>query len=47
MYFFGRENLVYMTLVMISAGLLGNIAGFATTWFTVEAPEIALARSTT
>jgi O-antigen/teichoic acid export membrane protein len=46
MFCFGRDNLLHMTLVMISAGLIGNIAGFATTWFTVEAPEIALAPTT-
>jgi hypothetical protein len=41
MFFFGRESLVYMTLVMAGAGLIGNLAGFATTWSTVKAPEIA------
>jgi O-antigen/teichoic acid export membrane protein len=46
MFCFGRDNLLHMTLVMVSAGLIGNIAGFATTWFTVEAPEIALAPTT-
>jgi O-antigen/teichoic acid export membrane protein len=46
MYFFGREDLLHMTLVMVSAGLIGNVAGFATTWFTVDAPEIALAPTT-
>ncbi len=43
MYFFGRDSLVHMAVVMVSAGLAGNLAGFATTWFTVDAPEIALA----
>jgi hypothetical protein len=42
MYFFGRDGLVHMSLVMVSAGLVGNLAGFATTCFTSEAREIAL-----
>jgi O-antigen/teichoic acid export membrane protein len=42
MYFFGRDSLVHMSLVMVSAGLAGNLAGFATTCFTAKAPEIAL-----
>src|SRR6266849_4460728 len=42
MYFFGRYSLVHMSLVMVSAGLVGNLAGFVTTCFTSEAPEIAL-----
>jgi O-antigen/teichoic acid export membrane protein len=46
MFFFGRDSLLHMTLVMVSAGLVGNVAGFATTWFTVEAPEIALVPTT-
>lgn len=32
MYMFGRESLVYMTAVMVSSGLLGNLAGFIMTW---------------
>ncbi len=40
MYFFGRDSLVHMSLVMVSAGLAGNLAGFATTCFVSEAPEI-------
>jgi O-antigen/teichoic acid export membrane protein len=32
MYLFGRENLIHMMLVMISAGAIGNAAGFVTTW---------------
>jgi O-antigen/teichoic acid export membrane protein len=41
MFFLGRESLVHMTVVMAVAGLIGNLAGFATTWSTVKAPEIA------
>lgn len=32
MYFFGRSDLVHMTLAMVLAGLLGNLAGLASTW---------------
>jgi len=32
MYLFGQTNLVHMTLVMVSAGVAGNLAGFATSW---------------
>ena len=42
MYLFGRENLVYMTLAMVSGGVLGNVVGFATTWSTANAPETAV-----
>jgi hypothetical protein len=42
MFFFGRDSLVHMSLVMVSAGMAGNLMGFVTTWFTVEASEIAL-----
>jgi hypothetical protein len=31
MFLFGRGGLIRMTLVMVSAGLIGNIAGFVTT----------------
>ncbi len=34
-FLFGRENLVYMTLVMVSAGVVGNLAGFVITWSAV------------
>jgi O-antigen/teichoic acid export membrane protein len=37
MFVFGRESLVHMTLVMVSAGVLGNVAGFITNWYTVPA----------
>lgn len=37
MYLFGRENLVAMTAIMVSAGLVGNLSGFVTTWFTLPA----------
>jgi O-antigen/teichoic acid export membrane protein len=42
MYVFGREGLVAMTLVMVAAGLIGNVAGFATTWFTTVKPAVSL-----
>jgi O-antigen/teichoic acid export membrane protein len=32
MFIFGRGNLVHMTMVMVSAGLIGNIAGFVAMW---------------
>ena len=32
MLVFGRTNLVHMALVMVSAGALGNVGGFITTW---------------
>ena len=32
MFLFGQENLVHMTLAMVSAGLVGNVMGFITTW---------------
>ena len=32
MFVFGRTNLVHMAWVMVSAGALGNVAGFITTW---------------
>ena len=40
MYFFGRDSLIHMSLVMVSAGVVGNLAGFATTCFVSEAPQI-------
>jgi hypothetical protein len=45
MFFFGRDSLLHMTLVMVSAGLIGNVAGFVTTWFTVEERQSSLAVS--
>ena len=36
MFLFGRESLVHMTLVMVSAGVMGNLAGFITTWHIVR-----------
>lgn len=47
MFLFGRENLVYMTLAMVSAGLVGNLAGFATTWFCVASPKAIRAEPAT
>jgi hypothetical protein len=37
MFLFGRESLVHMTLVMVSAGVMGNLAGFIANWYTVPA----------
>jgi O-antigen/teichoic acid export membrane protein len=37
MFLFGRESLVHMTLVMVSAGVMGNLAGFVTNWYNVPA----------
>jgi O-antigen/teichoic acid export membrane protein len=34
MFLFGRHSLVHMTIVMVAAALLGNVAGLATTWAT-------------
>ncbi|MGD0006976.1 MAG: hypothetical protein ABSE93_00315 [Terriglobia bacterium] len=39
MFLFGRESLVHMTLVMVSAGVMGNLAGFITNWCIVPAPR--------
>jgi O-antigen/teichoic acid export membrane protein len=39
MFLFGRESLVHMTLVMVSAGVMGNLAGFITNWYIVPAPR--------
>ncbi len=36
MFMFGQESLVHMTLVMVSAGVMGNLAGFITTWYIVR-----------
>jgi O-antigen/teichoic acid export membrane protein len=49
MYFFGRDSLVHMSLVMVSAGLVGNLAGFATTWSSIVAskPDVATAHGFT
>ncbi|HEX6502328.1 MAG TPA: oligosaccharide flippase family protein [Terriglobales bacterium] len=47
MFFFGRDSLLHMALVMVSAGVIGNAAGFITTWFTVEEPGLSLASTAT
>jgi hypothetical protein len=39
MFLFGRDSLVHMTLVMASAGVMGNLAGFITNWYIVPAPR--------
>ncbi len=41
MYVFGRDNLVYMTSIMVSAGVIGNLAGFIMTWSTAPKPKAA------
>jgi len=41
MYLFGRDNLVYMTSIMVSAGAIGNLAGFVMTWSTAPKPKAA------
>jgi O-antigen/teichoic acid export membrane protein len=38
MILLGRDSLVHMALVMVSAGLMGNVLGFVTTWISVPAP---------
>jgi hypothetical protein len=43
MFYFGRDNLLHMTLVMVSAGTAGNVAGFATTWFPAATRKMVLA----
>jgi len=35
----GRDNLLHMTTVMAVSGLIGNLAGFATTWSGFTASE--------
>jgi O-antigen/teichoic acid export membrane protein len=39
MFMFGRESLVHMTMVMVSAGVMGNLAGFITNWYIGPAPR--------
>jgi len=39
MYSLGRDSLLHMTMVMAACGLIGNLAGFATTWSGFAAPE--------
>jgi len=39
MYLLGRDSLLHMTMVMAASGLIGNLAGFVTTWSTAPAPE--------
>jgi O-antigen/teichoic acid export membrane protein len=39
MYLFGRESLVHMALAMVSASLIGNLAGFITTWSAMPKPR--------
>jgi hypothetical protein len=45
MFLLGRDNLLHMALVMVSAGVLANIAGFAMTWYIVPRPRAAFASS--
>jgi O-antigen/teichoic acid export membrane protein len=39
MYLFGRDSLVHMALVMVSSGMAGNLAGFATNWTVTPATK--------
>jgi hypothetical protein len=39
MYLLGRDSLLHMTTVMAVCGLVGNLAGFATTWSGFVASE--------
>lgn len=39
----GRNDLVHMAIVMAASGALGNLAGFATTWFRAPSPAGAAA----
>lgn len=45
MYLFGQSSLIYMTLVMVSGGLLGNLAGFAATWWLNPAVKLERAQA--
>lgn len=42
MYLLGRGSLLQMTMVMAVSGLIGNLAGFITTWSAAAAPEAAV-----
>lgn len=42
MYLLGRSSLLQMTMVMAVSGLIGNLAGFITTWSAAAAPEAAV-----
>jgi hypothetical protein len=33
MYVLGQDSLIYMAIVMVAGGLLGNVAGFLSIWF--------------
>ncbi len=33
MYALGRDNLIHMTMVMVTGGLLGHVVGYLSTWF--------------
>jgi O-antigen/teichoic acid export membrane protein len=46
MFFFGRDSLVDMTMVMSACGLIGNLAGFLTTWSGFAASDIPAALAT-
>ncbi len=41
MWLFGRSDLLRMTLVMVSSGLLANVAGAVVTWSRAPAPALA------
>jgi len=43
MYLLGRDSLLQMTIVMAASGLIGNLAGIATTWSGFTASEALIA----
>ena len=46
MYLLGRDSLLHMTIVMAACGLIGNLAGFGTTWTRFAATETLAAPAT-
>jgi O-antigen/teichoic acid export membrane protein len=47
LFFFGRDNLIGMTLAMIFAGVIGNLAGVMTTVLVASEPKKSLANYAT
>lgn len=45
MYLLGRDGLLHMTMVMAACGLIGNLAGFATTWSGFVVPAVLTAET--
>jgi hypothetical protein len=43
-FLLARGSLVRLTLVMISAGVIGNLAGVVTHWYTLPATRMAGAK---